>query len=293
MLIHDLQKLNLIHPPKWVADNVHLLCYTGSTAYGMSGDTSDLDVYGVVIPPKNIVFPHLAGVVYGFGNQGEVFNSWSEHHVKTNDTEYDFTVFSIVKFFDLAFGSNPNSVEILFVPQRCVLHATKIGQLIQENRKLFLSTHVAWKAKAYAYSQLKKLKGKQVSDNPKRQASIDAHGYDTKHGSHVVRLCLQAEQILYEHDLDLERNSEILKAVRRGEWSLDRLEKWFSEKELQLEKAYSESTLQRSPDEEAIKMLLIECLEMHYGSLGEAALVKQSDTDKLIREIRSVLDRHG
>ena len=292
LLLHDLQSQGLIHPPKWLADNVHFLCYTGSTAYGMSGETSDLDVYGIAIPPLKMIFPHLDGVVPGFGNQGESFNSWSEHHINTPTTEYDFTVFSIVKFFHLAFENNPNCVDVLFVPQRCILHSTKIGQMIRDRRKDFLSSHVALKTKAYAFSQLKKLNAKQSSDNPKRQATIDAHGYDTKHGSHVVRLCLQAQQILLEGDLDLERNSEILKSVRRGEWSLERLQTWFAEKEMQLEKAYSETSLPRSPDEGTIKELLLNCLETHYGSLDKA-VTRQTDIDKVLAEMRQVIERHG
>jgi len=70
-----------LSPPGWLADN---LCYEtmmGSVAYGVSSDTSDVDVYGICLPPKDMVFPHLAGEIHGFGTQIKRFETWQEHHV--------------------------------------------------------------------------------------------------------------------------------------------------------------------------------------------------------------------
>jgi len=52
-----------------------------------------------------------------------------------------------------------------------------------------------------------------------------------------------------EHDLDLTRNREQLKAIRRGEWTLPDVFAWFVEKESQLEEVYLKSTLPHGPDE--------------------------------------------
>jgi hypothetical protein len=56
-----------------------------------------MDVYGICFPPKDFVFPHLAGEILGFGRQLKRFESWQEHHVKALDKEWDFLVFGIVK----------------------------------------------------------------------------------------------------------------------------------------------------------------------------------------------------
>ena len=90
-----------------------------------------------------------------------------------------------------------------------------------------------------------------------------------KFASHTIRLALQAEQILNEHDLDLERNSEILKSVRRGDWTLDQVKEWFKNKEADLNKLYTDSTLRYSPAFTEIKNLLLTCLESHYGDLSK------------------------
>ena len=89
---------------------------------------------------------------------------------------------------------------------------------------------------------------------------------------HVVRLASQAEQILTEGDLDLQEKSrrEHMKAIRRGESSLEDGAKWFGEKEKTLESLYRDSTLRHQPDREKIRQLLIDCLEHHYGSIQQA-----------------------
>jgi len=292
--ISETSKKGLIHPPKWLPDNVHYEVITGSTAYAVSSDTSDMDVVGFCIPPKELIFPHLAGDIPGFGQQKQRFEQFQQHHVfdKDKNQEYDFTIYSIVKFFDLCMDNNPNMVDTLFVPQRCVLFASKIAQHVRDRRKMFLHKGSYHKFRGYAYSQLKKIESKSNSSNPKRQESIDKFGFDVKFAYHIVRLALEAEYILINHDLDIEANSEILKSVRRGEWSFEKINQWFNDKERALEELYSKSTLQNKPDEDAIKRVLLECLEMHYGSM-DAAVVLNREGDHLAKEMISLLNKHG
>lgn len=125
----------------------------------------------------------------------------------------------------------------------------------------------------------------------KRQLDTVINDYSTKFAYHVVRLLLESEQILMEHDLDIERNAEILKSVRRGEWNEEKLRNWFDEKEKHLEELYTKSTLRHSPDLEAIKELLFNCLEQHYGSL-DTAVKREVPIEKLISELKSVLEKY-
>lgn len=288
-----MQKLNLVHPPKWLTDNTVMLVTMGSQAYGVSADDSDLDVYGVCIPPKELIFPHLAGEIPGFGRQVQRFESWQEHHVIDPDkkVEYDFAVFGIVKYFQLCMENNPNMIDSLFVPRNCVLASTPIGELIRENRREFLHKGAWHKFKGYAYAQMSKIRNKQNASNEKRSQSIEKFGYDIKFAYHCVRLMNEVEQILVDQDLDLQRNREQLKSIRRGEWKLDDLEAYFTNKEHALETAYANSQLPHGPDEDKIKTILLRCLEMHYGSLDSA--VKLSlPIDNLLNELQTVIDRY-
>lgn len=293
MLLQRLQKDELIHPPKWLPANTHYLTMMGSVSYGVSNDTSDIDVTGFCMPPKENVFPHLAGEIPGFGlERPEPFTNWQKHHIHAYGKEYDLSIYGIVEFFQLCMGGNPNMVDAIFTPQRCVLHATPVAQLVREERQVFLSKMAYPKFKGYAFSQLKKLKDKKQSANPKRAASIEQFGFDVKAAYHVVRLALEVEQILAQGNLDLEANREQLKAIRRGEWTLEHLETWFQAKEIQLDTVKANSTLPELPDEARIKDLLMRCLEQHYGNLGKA-VVKQTDAALILVEMQRVIDRHA
>jgi len=236
-----------VHPPGWLCDN---LCYEtmmGSVAYGVSSDSSDMDVYGICVPPKDVVFPHLAGEILGFGTQVKRFESWQEHHVAVLGKSWDFAIFGIVKFFQLAMENNPNVIDSLFTPRRCVLSSTAIGEYIREHRVDFLHKGAWHKFKGYAYSQLNKIKTK--TPTGKRVELVEQFGYDVKFAYHVVRLLLEVEQILVARDMDLERDREQLKAIRRGEWTLEQLAQWAKDKEKALEALYHASSVTYEPDE--------------------------------------------
>jgi hypothetical protein len=106
----------------------------------------------------------------------------------------------------------------------------------------------------------------------------------------VVRLIGEVEMILMEGDIDLQRNNEQLKAIRRGEWTEDRLRQWFADKESQLERIYAESTLPVLPDEARIKELLLTALEEHYGSLNDC-VVNPDRAVVALRNIQAELER--
>lgn len=292
--LERLTEKGLIKPPRWLPGNVQYETIMGSAAYGVASETSDMDVYGWAIPPKDDVFPHLRGEIPGFGRAAKRFQQYQEHHVEDRDAlagkgrTLDLTIFGIVRFFALAMEVNPNIIDSLFTPVTCVLHCTRVGDLVRENRRLFLHKGAWPKFKGYAYSQLHKLSSK--TPRGKRAELVEKHGYDVKFGYHVVRLISEVEQILMEGDVDLQRDNERLKAIRRGEWSLERLRGWFAEKESQLERVYHESTLRAAPDEGRIKDLLLRCLEEHYGSL-EACVVNPDRAVAALQNVQAELDR--
>jgi predicted nucleotidyltransferase len=272
-IFDQLVKRNLIRDyPGFLKNNVHYEVMMGSVAYGVSSDDSDVDVYGFCIPPKHIVFPHLNGEIFGFGTKNERFEQYQKHHIKDDSSkkEYDVTIYNIVKYFQLCMQNNPNMIDSLFVPRRCILHSTCVGEHVRENRKMFLHKGAWFKFKGYAYSQLHKMNIKKSEEGSTRYEMVQKYGYDLKFAYHVVRLLNEIEQILIENDLDLERNREQLKSIRRGEWTEEQIINYFQSKEKVLEKLYNESKLQHSPNEGNIKGLLLECLEMHYGSISDA-----------------------
>ena len=127
----------------------------------------------------------------------------------------------------------------------------------------------------------------------KRAEYIKQYEYDVKFAYHVVRLCLEAEQILTTGDLDLRRDAEMLKSIRRGEWTADQVREYFTKSEARMADLYQTSTaVPYKPDEEAIKELLLNCLEEHYGSLSDAVHV-EGRALKAVNEISNVLKGYG
>ena len=281
--------------PDFLTSGIQYEVIMGSMAYGVSNDSSDMDVYGFAIPPKDYVFPQLRGEIPGFDDFSLKFDQYQQHHIFDADAlggkgrEYDFTFYSIVKYFRLLMDNNPNIIDSLFVPDNCVLHSTDIGDMVRANRQLFLHKGCWVKFKGYAYGQMHKIRTKKPEGN--RKAMVEEFGYDVKFAYHVVRLLDEVEQLLVSHDMDLRRNAAQLKSIRRGEWSLMQLEDYFKQKEADLEKVYVASTLPDKPNPDVIRQLLIDCLEQYFGSLS--AVVTQGNTAELaMRDIQAILKRY-
>lgn len=291
-IIERLHSKGLIKPPPYVVGGTQYLTIMGSQAYAVNEDDSDMDLYGFCIPPKDMVFPHLAGEIMGFGRQVQRFEQFQQHHINDQGHQkmYDMQIYSIIKYFQLCMDNNPNMIDSLFTDQTCVLKCTKLAQHIRDNRKIFLHKGAWFRFKGYAYSQMHKMGLKSPQAGSKRRALVEKWGYDVKFAYHIVRLLNEVEQILVEGDLDLRRNNDQLKAIRRGEWTMDQVEEYFVIKERSLEAVYSESKLQHSPDENKIKSLLLETLEEHYGSLD--GCIETADHYKLLlKQIQKLVEK--
>lgn len=323
-IVQKLAKSKVIDCPPWLPDNVHYVTLMGSHAYAVNNKDSDKDIYGFCIPPKEEVFP--SNSIIGFGklrNGGNRFTSWQASHLQYEGEEVDITIYNIVDYFHLLSECNPNMLDSLFTAQRCVMTQSAVAQLVRENRRLFLSKKAWHTFKGYAYSMRNKannkvkdakryseLKSKEDNlsqgealelnslSNRKRLVAVaetDAK-QDWKFLYHLVRLLDECEQILETGDIDLMRDNARLKAIRRGEISIEQINKIFEEKETRLEKLYNDSKLVYAPRMDEIKDLLFKCLEMHYGSIQRAesyiegamkrALAK---IDEELHEVRSII----
>ena len=277
--IERLTQQGHIRPPSWLPGNVRYETVMGSQAYGVAVENSDWDMVGFCIPPKDMVFPHLAGVIQGFGRQVQKFVCYQRHHVQVEERAYDLNCYNIVHYIHLCMQCNPNMVDSLFVPRECIVHSSKISEMVREKRHMFLHKGAWPRYKGYAYSQLHKMKNKHPE------------GKRRKFAYHLVRLLSSVEQILAKGDIDLRWNREQLKAIRRGEMTEYDIIKWAADKEHSLEKLYEASTLPWGPDQDAIKQLLLDCLEEHYGIL-EGCIVTDKGLVLALREIADIIDKH-
>lgn len=343
----ELYKKNLVSMPKWLPHNIHYETIMGSVAYGVSSDTSDMDVYGFSIPPKEMIFPHLAGKIQGFGSNVPTFEQFQKHGIIDESALggkgriYDLTIYGIVRYFQLLMENNPNMIDSIFTPESCVLHITRIGQIVRDNRRLFLHKGCWNTFRGYAYSQLHKIqsknhdglnelmefeKSKGISNKTKflevkealdqkkpesfclntfdelqeyynlysntlskskRSERVKIDGFDVKFAYHVVRLIYEAEMILSECDLNLQRNREHLKAIRRGELTEEDIRDFFNSKSKILDELHANCKLPPSPQEDKIKNLLLNCLEEHYGKLDNCLVIP----DRYLQCLREIKEK--
>lgn len=81
-LTQQFTQIGAISPPTFVPTTVVYETMMGTIAYGVNTEQSDCDVYGVCIPPKLELFPHLAGEIPGFGAQKKRFEQFQHHHIQ-------------------------------------------------------------------------------------------------------------------------------------------------------------------------------------------------------------------
>jgi hypothetical protein len=102
--------------------------------------------------------------------------------------------------------------------------------------------------------------------NPARAALEEHHGYDTKHGAHLVRLLRMGREILTTGQVNVwrgDRDADELLAIRAGAWSYDRLVDWADRQDAELTALYDAGTspLPQEPDRAAIDHLCIGLVE--------------------------------
>ena len=292
--VKKLNKEGFVNCAPYITKQLQYEVIMGSFAYGCSSDMSDTDIYGFCIPPKDIVFPHLnPKYIHGFDPIPNNFEQYQQHHIldtsPTPPRNYDISIYNIVKYFRLCADGNPNMIDSLFVPRRCITHMTPIGELVRENRHLFLSKKCWHTFKGYAYSQLHKMSIKEPTGE--RAKLVDEHGYDVKFAYHLVRLLDEIQQILSTGDLDIERNREQLKSIRRGDWSEEKVIQYFEWKEKGLEELANDSKeVPYSPPRDAIRDLLFKCLKIHWQTLDDIR-AKEDVSSEMYYAIRGVLNK--
>ena len=124
----------------YVLDHIIFETVVGSQAYGLNTPESDVDKCGVMIPGKEY-FLGLKNFDQFQGFPGE-----------------DRTIYGIRKILKLMADNNPNCLDMLCPPDRCIIKTTPYWEKIRENAHLFISLKARWTFSGYAIAQLERLK---------------------------------------------------------------------------------------------------------------------------------------
>lgn len=253
----------------WVQQNLLFETILGSRAYGCENDASDYDIYCIVMPRRDHLWPQNYGYIYGYDDLPSFRRLQLKGDDRTivNGKEIEIEWISIIEFFNLAaIKGSPNLMECLFTKRNLVTASSKLGWMLRDKRKLFLSLKTFNSFRHYAYRQMQKIRTRQP-ESVQRRLVIETHGYDIKMAYHVLRLLDEMQQLLIEQDIDLMRNNSECKMMKSGLWGdFDRFDKEFQKRMDYVDELARKSTLPPEPQGASLRNLLKEIIEEFYGS---------------------------
>ena len=124
-----------------LGENIILLGLGGSKAYGTANENSDTDIRGIAT-----------------NNRRSILTGYDFEQV--TDVPTDTVVYSLDRIIKLLINCNPNTLEILGTRPQDQFIVTSAGQLLLDNKKLFLSQKAAQTFGGYANAQLRRLQNK-------------------------------------------------------------------------------------------------------------------------------------
>ena len=136
-------------------NRIMFLTLGGSYAYGTNIETSDVDIRGCAMNSKTDIL--------GLSNFEQVV------HTQTDTTIYGFN-----KLIGLLLNCNPNTIEMLGCKPEHYFYISDAGQMMIDNRKLFLSQKAVNSFGGYATQQLRRLQNALAHDKM-CQADTEEH----------------------------------------------------------------------------------------------------------------------
>lgn len=167
-----------------------LLGLGGSHAYGTNNEHSDIDIRGITLQlPSDLI-----GLT---------------HFEQYEDDQTDTVIYGFYKMVNLLLECNPNTCEILGLPEDEYLIKTPLGQELLDHKKLFLSKRAVKSFGGYAGAQLRRMQNAIARDSMPQQER-------EKHIFNSVQNALADFQRRYDHFAKGEIRLYIDKAENRS-----------------------------------------------------------------------------
>jgi uncharacterized protein len=233
----------------------------GSGVHGTSiSGQDDRDEMGVCLEPPQFV-TGLARVPNGIRGEGPsvVFEQYERHTAwdrpggtanRSGAGDLDVIIYSARKWARLALAGNPTVLLVLFVPDSEIVFRNEAGSELTGNAHRFVSRLAAGRFLGYLNAQKVA-----ITDTARAHTSrpelMAAHGYDTKHAMHALRLGLQGVELLTTGRITLpvpQPQREYLRSIRRGEVPLAEVIDAVSGAEARLADLQEHSSVPDEPD---------------------------------------------
>ena len=227
-------------------DNTILAGYRGSVAHNMyipntdPNSIDDIDLMGVFLAPVE----HYIGIT------------------KTRETverfvgKHDVVSYEFVKFVKLLLKSNPNVLSLLWVKDNHYLKRHEYGQLLIDNRDLFVSKLAYKSFTGYAWGQLKKMEKFNFEGymGKKRKGLVEKFHFDCKNASHCIRLLKMSVEFLTTGELNVFRHdANMLLEIKTGKWTLEQVKEEAARLFKLTDEAYVRSKIPDKPAYEKVE----------------------------------------
>lgn len=130
------EEYDFLHTNKHLGSNILFLTLSGSHAYGTNVEGSDIDIRGVAGSPEILGFNRFEQAI---------------------DNRTDTVIYAVNKFVGLLAQGNPNIIELLGNDPELYVNMTPEGQMLLDNRELFLTRRIAYSYGGFANDQLRRL----------------------------------------------------------------------------------------------------------------------------------------
>lgn len=244
-----MKKLSFEKHKNLFPDNTILAGYRGSIAHNMyipntdPNSIDDIDLMGVFLAPV-------------------------EHYIsitKTRETverfvdKYDVVSYEYIKFVKLLLKSNPNVLALLWVNDNHYIKIHEYGQVLIDNRDLFVSK-VAYKSfTGYAWGQLEKMRKSNFFGymGKKRKELVEKFGYDCKMAGHCIRLLKMGTEFLVTGKLNVFRqDAQTLLEIKTGKWTLEQVKEEATRLFKLADEAYARSKIPDKPAYEKVESIV-------------------------------------
>lgn len=195
--------------------------------------------------------------------------------------DIEVVLYPLRQFVTLVISGNANIVTTLWTPfgpkgtnyqeDETQLYSliTPTWETLVKTRGYLMSKHVGFRHAGYARSQRAALTG-ESNNRTNRPELVAKYGYDTKYAQHMIRLIYAGTDFIADGRFNLPMPAEQvrhLKAIRTGEYSLDRLLEIVDSGIERLEQLTQQSKLPDNVDKDYVNRLLRLLRKDHINAL--------------------------
>lgn len=111
----------------------------GSQSYGLATETSDTDYKSIYLQSDEDIL--------------------SNNYIGQIDIDKDDVAYELRRFLELISTGNPNVLELLYLPEHCIINTSPEYEYLRANRNVFLTKQCCYTYSGYAKTQLQKASG--------------------------------------------------------------------------------------------------------------------------------------